>query len=94
MRKQKPTMDQPPPNPRGNDTGPQQALLAQTIWNTMNAGAESDAENWHKLENFVAAKARELRTEKLKRGHDSISPEQVQPTNYASRTILKIKKRK
>jgi len=87
-------MDQPPPNPRGNDTAPQQALLAQAIWNTMSAGADSDAANWHKLENFVTMKAREYRTEKLKRGHDSITAEEAQPVNYASRTIFKIKKRK
>ena len=86
-------MNQLPPNARGNDTSPQQALLAQTIWNTMNAGADSDSQNWQKLEHFVSEKAREYRTEKLKRGHDSVSPEQAQP-NYASRTILKVKRRK
>ena len=87
-------MDQPPPNPRGNDTAPQQALLAQAIWNTMNAAKETDSENWQKLEHFVTTKAREYRTERLKRGHASISPEKAQPVNYASRKILQVKRRK
>lgn len=89
-------MNESPSNPRENDTSSQQALLAQTIWSTMNAGKESDATNWHKLENFVTAKAREYRTEKLKRGHDSVSVDrsynEAQPVNYASRTILKVKR--
>lgn len=87
-------MNHTPSNSTENDTAPQQMLLAQTIWNTMNASRETDADNWHKLETFVAAKAREYRTEKLKRGHDSVSHDQMQPVNYASRTILKTKRRK
>jgi len=88
-------MNQPPPNPRGNDTSPQQALVAQAIWNIMNdTGKEAGSQNWEKLERFVTEKAREYRTEKLKRGHSSVSPGLPQEANYASRTVLKIKRRK
>ena len=61
----------------------------------MNAGDDSNSQNWERLEHFVKEKAREYRTEKLKRGHDSVSPaEACTPVNYASRTILKVKRKK
>ena len=100
-------MSTAPPNPRGNETAPQRDLLAQAIWNTMNGAKETDEDNWEKLQNFVAAKAREMRSEKLKRGsHEAgfpegathydtgVDPAQHQPTNYASRKIFKIKRRR
>lgn len=100
-------MNTPPPNPRGNDTNPQRDLLAQAIWNTMNGARETDKDNWEKLENFVTTKARELRSEKLKRGSNEagfadgaarystgVDPAQHQPVNYATRTIFKVKRRK
>lgn len=101
------TMNTPPPNPRGCDSAPQRDLLAQAIWNTMNGARDTDKDNWEKLENFVTAKARELRSEKLKRGSNEagfvdeaarystgVDPAQHQPVNYASRKVFKVKRRR
>ena len=65
--------------------------LAGTIQGVMNK-SELDRHEWLKIENFVSAKARELRTERLKRGMPE-SADVVQAA-AAPRKILKIKRRK
>lgn len=65
--------------------------LADTIQGVMNK-SELDRHEWLKIENFVSNKARELRTERLKRHYQAETADVVQAA--APRKILKIKKRK
>lgn len=85
-------MSEGPPNGRGNDTAPQQILLAQTIANHMRDGGALDNEAWSRFENFVSEKARQWRSAQLKRGHEEVPP--AQASESSARKILKIRKRK
>jgi len=60
----------------------------------MNAKGDSNLQDWQKLEVFVKEKAREYRTEQLKRDRDPASPAEAFTPASASRTILKVKRRK
>lgn len=65
--------------------------LAGTIQGVMNK-SELDRHEWLKIENFVSAKARELRTERLKRHYQPETTDVVQAA-AVPRKILKIKRR-
>lgn len=54
--------------------------------------SELDRHEWLKIENFVSGKARELRTQRLKRNYQPETTDVVQ-TAAAPRKILKIKQR-
>lgn len=65
--------------------------LANTIQGVMNQD-ELGAHQWLKIENFVSEKAREMRTERLKRSQPQTSD--VVQSSVVPRKILKIKRRK
>ena len=93
-------MSEGPPNELDNRTNVQRDLLAQTISNHMRGGGAVDEEAWNRLESFVSEKARQLRSEQLKRGHGDTAMGQTGSEvgdranqNEKERKILKVRRR-
>jgi len=76
---------------------PVQQQTAQAIHSIMFGGA-FDSAAWRQVESFASGKAREMRTEKLKRGSQDVSAGGEFGAQLASaqprRKILKVKRRK
>lgn len=70
-----------------------QTMAANKIYEVM-FGAAFDKSNWQTLEQYASGKAREMRSERLKRNtSDAAAPTQTD-VNIPQRRILTIKRRK
>jgi len=93
-------MNEGPPNGLDDCTDVQRDLLAQTISNHMRGGGAVDKDAWNRFESFVSEKARQFRSEQLKRGHGDTAMgqpgsgvEDKANQNGNERRILKVRRR-
>lgn len=69
-----------------------QQRTAAAIQSIMFGGA-FDSAAWRQVESFASEKAREMRTERLKRGSRDVSAHGAVPSHQQPRKILKIKRK-
>ena len=71
-----------------------QMMAADKIYEVMFGSAFSDA-NWQSLEQYASGKARELRSERLKRStSNTAAPTQTNVVDVAQRKFVSVKRRK